>query len=169
MIQIIHEDLLKANETYICHQTNCVTNKSAHLSQAVFTEFPYADIYTCRKGYVDTPGTIIVKGAWASSERPVVNMLGQYYPGHSRYKGAKKDGEIARLRFFKSCLSYMLELEGSFAFPWKIGCGAAGGDWEHYLDHLIRFSDAVKGDVVIYKLPPVKKRRKPKNERLQPR
>ena len=157
MLSIVQGDLMFAKETYLCHQTNCVTKRSAHLSKTVFTFFPHADIYTGRKDH-DTPGTIIVRGEWGEPERPVVNMLGQVYPGEVRFPDSKKDGYKARLGYFKKCLSHMLALDDggmfpdSFAFPWKIGCGAAGGDWEKYLDKLLDFSEAVSGDVVIYKL-----------------
>lgn len=149
MLTLTHGSLLKADETYVCHQTNCVTNRSAHLAKTMFNAFPHADIYTGRQS-PDTPGTIIVRG---EPERLVINMLGQYYPGAPKYRHSKKDGNTARLSYFKQCLGSMVELNGSFAFPWRIGCGAAGGDWTLYLDALISFSSKVEGNVVIYKLP----------------
>jgi hypothetical protein len=32
----------------------------------------------------------------------------------------------------------------SVAFPWKIGCGAAGGIWEHYLVTLTNFANYIE-------------------------
>jgi len=118
--------------------------------------FPHADIYTGRAS-PDVPGTIVVRGEWGEPERPVVNMLAQYYPGEVRFEDSKKDGFSARLLYFKRCLSSMVELSDSvltesFAFPWRIGCGAAGGNWDDYMDHLLQFSEVVSGDVIIYKL-----------------
>jgi len=152
MIQLVSGSLFKSDETYICHQTNCVTTRSAHLAKTMFEHFPHADIYSGRK-HEDVPGTIIVRGEWGEPERPVINMLGQFYPGAPKYRHSKKDGNTARLSYFKQCLGSMVELKGSFAFPWRIGCGAAGGDWNLYLDELLKFSLKVEGDVVIYKLP----------------
>jgi hypothetical protein len=45
---------------------------------------------------------------------------------------------------------------GSFAFPWRIGCGAAGGDWVRYLKAIRAFSEMIDGDVTVYKLPDAK-------------
>lgn len=152
VIQLRIGNLFNATETYICHQTNCVTNISAHLAKDMFERFPHADIYIGRQ-HPDVPGTIIIRGEWGEPERLVINMLAQYYPGCSKYRHSKKDGNTARLSYFNNCLDSMVELKGSFAFPWRIGCGAAGGDWNRYLDELLKFSLRVEGDVVIYKLP----------------
>jgi hypothetical protein len=79
-------------------------------------------------------------------------MLGQYYPG-CKYPTSKKDGKPARLAYFESCLKQMKALDGDFAFPWRIGCGAAGGDWDLYLELIEKFSNEIDGEVRIYKLP----------------
>jgi hypothetical protein len=151
MLKIVHGDLFEATEGYLCHQTNCVTKRSAHLSKTVFTRFPYADIYTGRTGK-DIAGTIVVREDPKHDGPIVVNMLGQVYPGESRFPTSKTDGVGARLGYFKSCLSYMLELDGDFAFPWRIACGAAGGDWAEYLEALVDFSRDAEGRVTVYKL-----------------
>lgn len=149
MFNLVEGDLFDANETYLVHQCNCVTNRSAHLAQAVFEKYPYADVYTGRQNH-DTPGTILVRGN-GKDRRFVVAMLGQYYPGFSRFPG--KDGYGARLSYFKCCLNDMTKLKGDFAFPWRIGCGAAGGKWEEYWEALIRFEQFIAGNVTVYKLP----------------
>ena len=150
MFKIVEGDLLKAKETYLCHQCNCVTKRSKHLSKTVFTEFKYADIYSKRKD-PSQPGTIVLCGD-GQEKRYVINMLGQYYPG-CKYPSSKKDGKLARISNFRNCLERMRALEGDFAFPWRIGCGAAGGDWKIYLDIIKEFEKEIKGSVVVYKLP----------------
>jgi hypothetical protein len=149
MFKIKTGDLLKAPETYLCHQCNCVTRRSKHLAKAVFASFPYADIYSKREK-PSQPGTIVIKGD-GKDRRYVINMLGQFYPG-CKYPNSKKDGRDIRFKHFKSCLFKMKNLKGSFAFPWKIGCGAAGGNWGIYLQALKNFEKEIGGDVVIYKL-----------------
>lgn len=125
-------DLLASNEQYLCHQCNCVTQRAAHLSAAVFKAFPHADIYSIRpKGHKDKPGTIIVKGD--STHRHVINMLGQVWPGKPKYPQDRVDGHAAREQYFALCLMEIAKMGAdSLAFPYGIGCGAAGGDWEHY-------------------------------------
>lgn len=156
MIEVVTGNLFKATEKYLCHQTNCVTNRAAHLSKEVFEKFPHADIYTKRE-FHDQPGTIIVRGNGAD-QRYVINMLGQYYPGNPKFPEAKQDGTAARESYFLRCLGAVAKIEKleSVAFPWRIGCGAAGGDWDTYYQMIERFANYVgekqSAKVVIYKL-----------------
>lgn len=154
MLKIVTGDLFDAEETYLCHQCNCVTNRAAHLAKAVFQKFPYSDVYTNRVIH-NKPGTIAVKGD-GGNQRFVVGLFGQYYPGYSKYPTSERDRYQARLSYFKSCLEYLKELKGSFAFPWRIGCGAAGGDWIQYLKAIRNFEKSIEGTVIVYRLPGVK-------------
>jgi O-acetyl-ADP-ribose deacetylase (regulator of RNase III) len=155
MIEIITGDIFDSKEKYLCHQCNCVTNKAAHLSKDVFTKYPYADAYSGRVE-PDKPGTIQVKGN-GQDQRYVINMFGQYYPGKSKYPYSNLDGIEIRRKYFYKCLlriAKLSELE-SLAFPWRIGCGAAGGDWAHYLGTLTNFANYVEttqgAKVLIYR------------------
>lgn len=89
-------------------------------------------------------------------ERYVINMLGQLFPGRPKFPDSPVDGYNARQKHFRKCLIAILEeipdLK-SIAFPWKIGCGAAGGDWDVYSEMIEGFSDYVDGDVYIYRRP----------------
>lgn len=149
MLKIVTGDLFEATEGYLCHQCNCVTNRAAHLAKAVFDRFPYADVYTGRKIH-DNPGTVRLCGE--GDQRRVVALFGQYYPGFSRFPNSKKDGYEARFYYFQECLEQLEELKGSFAFPWRIGCGAAGGDWVRYLREIKSFAERIDGDVTVYRL-----------------
>ncbi len=154
-VKIRTGNLLKASEQYIAHQCNCVTRRSAHLSKQVFKRFPYADIYSEREeGQHDSLGTIEIRGN-GEEERAVINMLGQFYPGRTKYPNSKKDGFKAREAAFRSCLEHILEIEDmeSIAFPFGVACGAAGGDWPTYLTMIEDFADQTDAEVVIYKLP----------------
>ena len=135
MLKFVTGDLLSVDCTYICHQCNCVTSCGKGLSFALFQKFPYADIYKERKEK-SAPGHIIVKGD-GRKERFVVNMMAQYYPGPAKYSN---DSTTKRLQWFQDCLDEMSCLateHATFAFPYKIGCGLAGGSWDEYL-HLIQ-------------------------------
>lgn len=155
-------DLLEAKEEYLCHQCNCVTVRGAHLSGSVFARFPHADIYKERIGRQparDEPGNIVVRGG-AEGERLVINMLGQFYPGKARFAN---DTGVLRRGWFQSCLDRITDLATkspirSLAFPERIGCGAAGGDWDRYkaiIIHFARQNPSVA--VAIYSLPQTKK------------
>lgn len=154
MIEIVTGDIFDSKEKYLCHQCNCVTNKAAHLAKDVFARYPYADIYTGRTN-PDKPGTIIVKGN-GQDQRYVIACLGQYYPGKSKYPYSTLDGIEIRQKYFYQCLLRIAQLPDleSIAFPWRIGCGAAGGVWENYLGNITNFANYVEDKgarVVIYR------------------
>lgn len=144
MIKIITGDIFNSKEKYLCHQCNCITQRAAHLSQDVFTKYPYANIYSGRET-PDRPGYIIVRGN-GQDQRYVINMLGQYYPGKPKYPNSSLDGLAPREKYFHQCLLRVANIPNleSVAFPWRIGCGAAGGIWEHYLATLTNFANYVE-------------------------
>lgn len=149
-IKYITDDIIKSKEKYIVHQTNCVTTYGKGLSELIFTKYPYADIYTKRKdkNTTDTPGKIIIRGN-GTSERYIINLMGQYYPG----KPTKElDTYKSRKKWFKDCLDDLLKIDKleSIAFPYKIGCGLAGGVWSEYLEMLEEFADETEAKVYIY-------------------
>ena len=171
MLKIIDGDLLEAKEKYIVHQTNCVSSIASGLAYHLFKKYPYADVYSERlnSNYYsygsdivtkkDIPGTILIRGN-GKDKRYVINLMGQYYPGLPNMSKDHMDNEDHRRQYFYQCLvkiSQIPELE-SIAFPYKIGCGLAGGDFKVYFNILKNFSNYVslrehnKANVTIYKL-----------------
>lgn len=144
MIKVITGDLMLATEKYIAHQANCVSDGGAGgIARTIFDKYPYADCYSSRKEK-DKPGTIDIRGS--GEQRLIINMFSQYYPGGSRYPDSSLDGVAAREKYFHKCLlrvAKITDLE-SIAFPWKIGCGIAGGVWAHYLGTLTNFANFVE-------------------------
>jgi len=154
MITIIQGNLLEAKEKYIVHQTNCCSHYAAGIAAAIFSKFPYSDVYTPRME-PDKAGTILIKGN-GLDERYVVNLMGQYYPGESSNEDI--DNEKVRQTYFHHALIRLSKVSNleSVAFPAGIGCGLGGGDWKFYLGTLINFEKHVRKDnvkVTIYCLP----------------
>jgi O-acetyl-ADP-ribose deacetylase (regulator of RNase III) len=154
MIQVITGDLMFATEKYIAHQANCVsTGEAGGIARVIFDKFPYADCYSSRLEK-DVPGTIDIRGGEIA--RRVINMFSQYYPGSPRYPDSNLDGTLAREKYFHQCLLKVAKIPDleSIAFPWRIGCGIAGGVWAHYLGTLTNFAHYVENKkgvkVVIY-------------------
>lgn len=151
---IINGSLLTSGARHIAHQTNCVTQTAARLAKDVFECFPHADVYKDRVIY-DEPGTIQVMGN-GESERFVINMYAQFYPGRPRYADGAKDGYYARRKYFFSCLKEISALQDleQIAFPWGIGCGAAGGEWAFYHALLDKFAEHMKyrAEILIYRI-----------------
>ena len=158
-VEIIKGSLFDSEDKYIVHQCNCVTKRAAHLSLDVFTRYPYSDVYKERKGimydHIDSPGEIIVRGN-GEDERYIINLFGQYYPGKIKYPNSALDGEKARKDYFFSGLCKIAKIDKleSVSFPWGIGCGAAGGNWDFYHNLICKFAYHVKekAKVTIYRL-----------------
>lgn len=142
MIKNITGDLLEAKEKYIVHQTNCVSQGgAAGLAYYLFKKFTYANVYESRKT-PDVPGTIIISGSGEDvGERYIVNLMGQLYPGGFENE-FPEDSEITRRKFFHQGLIRLAKVPNleSVAFPFKIGCGIAGGNWEWYLGTITNFA-----------------------------
>ena len=115
----------------IAQQCNCVTTTAKGLSASIAERFPYADFYRDNPNRV--PGTIEIRGGDdATRKRWICAMYAQYHPG----KATGKDGDTIerRKRWFTECLGRIARIKNlrSVAFPRKIGCGLAGGDWSIY-------------------------------------
>ena len=139
---------MNSTEQFIVQQ-NCCTAVRAHgLSATIAAAMPGCDPYASRKPY---------KGNWAVLEdRPepgslmifereggapsVICAFAQYCHGKPGVYTSKDplspgvaDGYGDRFRYLKECLELIAELKPtSVAFPYKIGCGLAGGSWSLY-------------------------------------
>lgn len=86
----------------------------------------------------DIPGTIVIRGK-------IINMMAQYEKGKPNQNSHWEfDSAKCREKWFYQCMLSVVKLEGinSIAFPYLIGCGLAGGDWDHYCDMIRKFSKA---------------------------
>ena len=144
MIKQIDDDILVAKEQYICHQCNCVSTNSAGLANLLFHKWPQANTYKDRTN-PNTPGTISIHSI--NDNQYIVNMYAQYYPGFPNIS----DSSIKREKYFLDCLQSIISLKPtSIAFPHKIGCGLAGGNWERYYQMINSIDNSI--NIVIYKI-----------------
>jgi len=143
---IISGNLLDATEDFKCHQCNCVTTKSKGLSSSIFSKYPNTNTYKNHNLHKSIPGTIDV-----FLDCGVINLYAQYLPG----KAVIKEKEL-RLWWFELCLQAIIDHlppDKSYAFPYGIGCGLAGGRWEDYFKLIEQFSHHPNiKHVSIYKL-----------------
>lgn len=154
---IIEGDLLDCNSKYIIHQCNCVTKTghAAGIAASIFDKFEYANVYI--KKYNSQPGTIEIRGNGVD-QRFVVAFYSQYYPGSPMYPNSTLDGYEVRFQYFRNCLIELMKIPNleSVAFPYKIGCGIAGGDWDRYNNIIKSFNSFINKyqpvDVKIIKL-----------------
>lgn len=118
--------------SFIAHQCNCKSKSPKHLSYQIFTKFPNANIYNGK--FDRKPGDIIIRDK-------VVNILSQNYPGKARY-----ETYIQRREWLRQGLEKIFENKqiDTIYFPWGMGCGAAGDDWEKVLPIFEEFNEKMK-------------------------
>ncbi len=157
MIQYEIGDLLSAKTQLIAHQVNCMGVMGSGVARQVRIAFPsvyksYADMCAANKP-ADLLGRVQFIHVLKSAEDRffvVANMFAQrnYGKDGKRYTDYAAFSEcLQKLRAFMS--------EGghrSIAFPYRIGCGLGGGDWDGIILPMIR-SELREFDVVIRKLP----------------
>lgn len=150
-VKIIKKNILEAQfNEIIVHQTNCLTKNPLGLAKDLFELYPNANCYNST--YNRIPGEIIVIN---SNNSPIiVNLFGQHKPGKvNRYETSLKREEWFN-QGLDNLLEYLIEnnLSNKIIFPFKIGCGLAGGKWDNYYKMISDFSEKYNGKVVIYKL-----------------
>ncbi len=166
-INVIKGNILYAKDKYIVHQTNCCTINAKGLAKDLFKKYPWANIYKNRENKHSTPGTIEISSAVNIpmgcrdisgrtsanvKDKIIVGLMGQYYPGKANYSDTVEN----RQQWFKSGLlklSELLKPGDTVAFPYKIGCGLAGGDWNTYMNIITEWCKSLNGITInIYKL-----------------
>lgn len=147
-IPVVNKNILECTEQYIIQQNNCIGCKPHGLSAQIAYKWPYADPYSRRKKMYGNrnyaveadrpiPGTIeIFKGR----NKSIICMYAQYgmgkpYMYNNKGEDAVPDGSALRLQWFTLCLEQItkqVNVPATFALPWRLGCGLAGGDWKKY-------------------------------------
>jgi O-acetyl-ADP-ribose deacetylase (regulator of RNase III) len=154
-MKICKGDLLESKDDVMVQQCNCVTIKAHGLSETISKRYPYANIYSKRISKSanraktpETPGTCIISQQF---DKPfVAALLSQICPGKPGQWckvydiDPKLDDAASRLKYFKSSLKDLLstcikENWKSVSFPFKIGCGLAGGNWLLYFELIKEF------------------------------
>nr|BDT62501.1 MAG: wsv206-like protein [Melicertus latisulcatus pemonivirus] len=162
----IFDKMYRKPNVCICQQCNCVTMIPHGLSLDVVREFgSYANSYGRRKRLTrnianvetrDKPGTI----DFCRGTPCIANLFGQFMFGKSKgphmipkthedehmKQWKMKDTKENRLVYFGTCLEELhKELMNAtdidtVVFPYRIGCGLAGGDWFKYMKLIDKFT-----------------------------
>lgn len=144
MIRYINGDILDNNYEIFCQQVNCQGVMGSGLAKNIRTYYPEVyEAYSNRKPkYLGT-----IDWIHTHDDRICVNMYAQEYYGYS----AKYTDYIA----FSLCLTeledYLCSVPKTYkvAFPYCIGCGLGGGNWQVISALLTDFSTHIKQEVYI--------------------
>eukprot|EP00939_MAST-03C_sp_MAST-3C-sp1_P002917 g2917.t1 len=165
----ISGSLLDSDTQFVVHQTNCRHKPPGlGLAKHIFQKWPHSDVYSSRAPWVkgtqyDKPGSLAIRGAGfgptpaCKAGRGVINLFGQDWQGKKEKAAASwEESRRMRLGWFEQGVREISRIPAltSVAFPFKIGCNLAGGDWGAYLRVLGDLAAACPGvRVVVYKLP----------------
>jgi hypothetical protein len=165
MYQVIEGDLLTCPDPIICQQLNCLCVKGHGLSADIAKVYPYANVYAERRARgtrnlciaedAGVPGEIVVRSGFGPI---VIGFYGQYDYGTGRTgrTSPTQDNSALREIWFKECL-VNLEIymkhhrHHTVAFPYGIGCGLAGGNWDTYSQMIQDYAERTGFTVNVYK------------------
>ena len=156
--RILKGDLLNCKkDVVIVQQCNCFSKTAKGLSKAIIQKYPDADFYSKRTS-PSRPGSI---GVITTKEgASVVGLFAQLKPGRPSFLLKKCDSAEQRQNWFKECLAEIVPSlrkshvkSETIAFPFGIGCGLAGGDWDEYIKMIEEWTKITpQYNVVIVKL-----------------
>ena len=139
MIVYEYGDLLESDCDMKCHQVNCKGKMGAGIALKIRNKYPY--VYDRYRDLCNTDRNLLGEVQFLYvDDCIVVNMFAQY--GYGRY------GVHTDYNAFEKCVSaiklYAEKYNYSVGFPYKIGCGLAGGDWETVLKIIKKYFENSK-------------------------
>lgn len=155
-IKIIHDDILNATQNVIIHQVNCQGRMGAGVAKAISTKWPVVRTQYLKfcegKAPEDLLGEVnLVKinDSWGSDCQYVANAFAQL-----NFRKKNDIGNVCCTSYdaFHRCMSKIVNEFNhhsvSYAMPYGIGCGLAGGKWNIIMEIL---DDIFYGyDLVLY-------------------
>lgn len=148
MIHIQRGDLLQSDCTVIAYQCNCFATMGAGIAKQIKQRYPEA--YGSDRRFPIPIGSRKRLGHFSKAQvgdRLIYNLYGQY-----RY-GRGKQTELSMLENpVHSMLEDLRQHEGKIGFPYGMGAGLAGGDWNEIEKMLERCSEEFKRDLFFVQL-----------------
>ena len=153
MVEVIeHSNLLEVQSGIICHQVNCIGVMGAGIALQIRNKWPVVfDRYKDDCGHCMThPEAMLghVQDVMVGDNLIVANCFAQVFPG--------RNGVMTDYQAWDVILDKLADLSNYFSldihFPWMIGCGLAGGDWNVILGKIQAKFDHGSTQVFIHKL-----------------
>jgi O-acetyl-ADP-ribose deacetylase (regulator of RNase III) len=153
MVEIVeHSNLLDVKSGIICHQVNCIGAMGAGLALQIRNKWPvvYKKYQDDCKQFMTHPDKMLghVLDVMVEPDLIVANCFGQVFPSHI---GKQTDYEA-----WDIMLNKVQDLGTYFSldihFPYMIGCGLAGGDWNVMSEKIERLFGKSQTRAFIHKL-----------------
>lgn len=143
MIKDYNGDILKSNATAICHQVNCKGVMGAGLALQIINLYP--DVFKAYKNKCLEYNLLgQIQCVNISEDRYIVNMFCQFDYGYM-----KRYTDYVALKTALTVLA--AKMNGStIAFPYKLGCGLAGGDWNIVKNIIAEVFENYSGEIQIW-------------------
>ena len=127
-IEIKQGDLFTTDAAYICHQVNCMGRMGSGIAKTIREKFPtaYEEYYQmCR--YTNRPSELLGYSQIVNTRgKMIVNLFAQERYGFDGRQYTDYDAFRRCLQMLKRSIAW----NNRIAFPYGIGCGLGGGDWE---------------------------------------
>ena len=145
-----NSDILEVKSGIICHQTNCIGVMGGGIALSIRQKWPevYEQYIKYCKQYNDSRCILgDVQTVILGTNLFVANCFGQLKPGY---------GLMTDYTAWDKILPQLAENaiylnESDIHFPWMIGCGLAGGDWNIMRSKIENFFDGSSIQVYIHK------------------
>lgn len=153
MVEILeHSNLLEVKSGIICHQVNCIGVMGAGLALQIRNKWPivFNQYKEDCKQFMTHPEMMLghVLDVMVETSLVVANCFGQVFPSQigKQTDYAAWDTILAKLQDLSNYFS--LELH----FPYMIGCGLAGGDWNIMSEKIERLFGMSQTKAFIHRL-----------------
>lgn len=150
-MKIIYGDILDIKEGIICQQVNCMGVMGSGLAKQIRSKHPRVyDVYVefikkSEKEINNLGETLLVE---VGRGLYVANLFSQFSYGRNGLHTNYQKFEECLIRLKNTLDNYTKSKDLSIYFPYKIGCGLGGGDW----NIISRLIEKVFPDAIIVKL-----------------
>ena len=154
MVEILeHSNILEVKSGIICHQVNCIGAMGAGLALQIKNKWPvvFKNYKEECKLHAKDPTRLLgkVQDTFISENLVIANCFGQVYPGRNGVMTNYDAWDEILDKLNDICNFFSLELH----FPYMVGCGLAGGDWNTILGKIkAKFGSPSSTKVFIHRL-----------------
>jgi O-acetyl-ADP-ribose deacetylase (regulator of RNase III) len=152
VVNCIERDLFESTAQVIAHQVNCQGVMGGGVALQIRERWPEAYNryhYLCEKSGSELLGGIQFFDLGIG--RSLVHLFGQ--DGLGKGRQTNYEALYTALEYLRGWMEATWVGQKTVAFPYKLGCGLAGGSWE-IVEAMVRtVFDGFEGVVEIYRLP----------------